>query len=141
MFQGKKMLCRFIFSILIVGGVQSAHAHHSSAQFDRDKTVTLKGAVRTVEWKNPHIWLWLWVNEVDGEPVADENGEPVVWGLESIAPGELLRSGSGWKRNTLQQGDKVTVTGSPLRDGRPAASLGSITLEDGTLLLGSPATN
>ena len=138
----KKLILGFIGLVCFAWmSMQTAYAHHSSARFNQSQTVTLKGTVRTVEWKNPHIWLWVWVTEVDGEPVADENGEPVVWGLESIAPGELLRSKSGWKRNTLQQGDKVTVTGHPLTDGRPAASLGSITLDDGTVIHGSPAAN
>ena len=133
-----RVLCYLCLLAFSVPASQIALAHHSSALYDHDQTVVLKGTVRTVEWKNPHIWLWLFVTEVNGEPVADENGDPVVWGVEATSPTELLRSKSNWKRKTLQQGDVVIVTGSPLRDGRPGAALGSITLEDGTLIHGTP---
>ena len=31
-----------------------AFAHHSFAMFDSDKTVTVKGTVKELEWTNPH---------------------------------------------------------------------------------------
>ena len=109
--------------------VPNVGAHHSFAMFDMSKKVTLKGSVRTWEWTNPHTWLWLYVTEVDGKPVSDKDGNPVIWGLESSAPGELSRNGI--TRDTFKKGDKVTVTAAPLKDGRNGGSLGQVTFADG----------
>lgn len=114
---------------------QTASAHHSFAMFDMSKQVTLKGTVRTWEWSNPHTWLWVYVTEVDGKPVADKDGQPVVWGLEGTAPGELARQGT-WSSKSLKPGDKITVTARPLKDGRSGGSMGKITFEDGRTLGG-----
>jgi hypothetical protein len=111
-----------------------ANAHHSFAQFDMSKHVTLKGTVRTWEWTNPHAWLWVYVSEVDGKPVADKDGNPVIWGLESAAPGELTRSGVTMK--SFKPGDKITVEASPMKDGRNGGSMGKVTFEDGRTLGG-----
>ena len=34
--------------------------------FDGDKPVVLKGAITKVDWRNPHIWVYLDVREADG---------------------------------------------------------------------------
>ena len=61
-----------LFAVLAVAS--SAWAHHSFAMFDLDKEVTLEGAVKDVQWANPHVWL-----EVD---VADGNGGTTKWSFE-----------------------------------------------------------
>ncbi|MGC3980479.1 MAG: DUF6152 family protein [Steroidobacteraceae bacterium] len=109
--------------------IQQVQAHHSFAMFERDRTVTLKGTVRTWEWTNPHAWLWLYVTEVDGKSVVDKDGNPAVWGLESAAPGELTRW--GMHNKSFKAGDKITVTARPLKDGRNGGSMGRATSEDG----------
>lgn len=120
-----------------VMGTQIADAHHSFAMFDMSKNVTLKGTVRTWEWTNPHTWLWVYVTEVDGQPVADKDGNPVVWGLEGTAPGELMRQGITNK--SLKAGDKITVSARPLKDGRNGGSMGRVTFADGKTLGGGSA--
>lgn len=50
----------------------AAFAHHSFAQFDTQKTVQLTGAMRALEWQNPHSWMDL--NKSDGS-VATWGGE------------------------------------------------------------------
>jgi hypothetical protein len=104
---------------------QCAFAHHSFALFDPGKTVTVSGTVRSFEWGNPHVWLWI--------DTINPDGTQTTWGFESAAPGELVRL-AGWSRSTFQMGDKVTVLANPLRDGRPGGSLRSITRADGTVL-------
>lgn len=103
----------------------AAFAHHSFAMFDRDKTVTITGKVRTFEWTNPHIWLWL--------NVTDDKGAVTVWGFEGVAPGEATRL-NGWSKNTFVKGEVLTVEASPLKDGRPGGSLRKITRADGTVV-------
>jgi hypothetical protein len=45
---------------------------------------------------------------------------------------------AGIKNNALQPGDLGTVTARPLRDGRPAGALVSVTKADGTVLAPRP---
>jgi len=81
-------------------------AHHSFAsEFDRDKPFEIEGAVNKIDWTNPHGWI-----HVD----VVEKGETVTYDLELPSPSTLMRQ--GWRRNDLQPGDKVTVTGFRARD-------------------------
>ncbi len=98
-----------------------AGAHHSFAMFDRDKTVELAGTVKTLQWSNPHVWLWIVVKNKDGE--AED------WGFESGPTNTLMRA--GWKRDTLKPGDKVNVTTHPMKNGSHAGSLATVALEGG----------
>jgi hypothetical protein len=40
----------------------------------------------------------------------------------------------GWKYNSLKPGDRVTLSISPYRDGRPGGSFHSVTFSDGRVL-------
>ena len=49
-----------IFSLAILTAsalAVPALAHHSFSMFDAEKTVTLNGTVKELEWTNPHSWL------------------------------------------------------------------------------------
>ncbi len=100
-----------------------ALAHHSGAMFDPTKTVTLEGTVKEFQYTNPHSWLEVMVTGPDGKVVE--------WGFESEGPSTLLRAGI--KAKTFMPGDKVTVVGHPMKDGRSAGSLMSATKADGTV--------
>ena len=112
-----------ILLALLLSAVPTS-AHHSFAQFDRTKEVTKSGVVREVQWNNPHTWIQV--------VVTDEKGRQTEWGFECGSPNMMSRT--GWKRTTLKMGDRVTVVGNPLKDGRPNASLVKITLPDGRVL-------
>jgi len=99
-------------------------AHHSFAAFDRKKEITVTGVVKEVQWNNPHAWIQV--------IVTDPKGKPTEWGFECGSPNMMSRT--GWKRTTLKMGDRVTLVGNPLKDGRPNASLVKITLPDGRVL-------
>ncbi|MEO8258624.1 MAG: DUF6152 family protein [Acidobacteriota bacterium] len=105
-------------------------AHHSFAPFDMTSQKTVTGTVKTVEWTNPHSWIWLDVT----------NGQGVVepWGFEGMSPNYLARR--GWTRTTLKAGDKITVTYRPLRDGSKGGMFMSTKLGDGRTLTMSGAT-
>jgi hypothetical protein len=99
-------------------------AHHSTAMFDDQKTITLTGTIKEFQYTNPHSWLIV--------DVTNEDGTVTTWGFEAEGPTTLMRSGI--RKSTLPVGAKVTITGNPMKDGRPAAAWFSATLEDGTEL-------
>ena len=105
----------------MVAALQPAAAHHSFAMFEPTKTLTLKGTVKTFQWTNPHVILWVLVQPDDG-------GAAQEWSLETTSPGVLTRA--GWTRLSLKAGDRVTVVFSPLRDGSRGGGLNSVTLLD-----------
>jgi hypothetical protein len=100
-----------IFRVVLVFGAVAAlpvWAHHElRAEFDEQKTVSLRGMVTRFEWDNPHALLYL--------DVTGPSGQIVNWTVEWASPLELRRA--GWARETLKVGDAVTVQGWPARDG------------------------
>jgi hypothetical protein len=87
-------------------------AHHSGAMFDDKKEVTLSGVVKEFQYTNPHSWLLIDVKEKDGKVT--------TWGFEAEGPSTLLRAGI--RRSDFAPGTPVTITGHPMKDGRPAAA-------------------
>ena len=104
-----------------VAALLPAAAHHSFATYDRTKTVTIKGTVKTFQWTNPHCVIWVVIQPAGG-------GDPQEWSIETTSPGVLTRS--GWTRHSLNPGDRVSVEFNPLRDGSHGGGLNSVTLLD-----------
>jgi hypothetical protein len=111
---------------LAAAAAAPALAHHSFAMFDRSKRVTLVGTVKSFQYTNPHSWVQLVVMKPSGG--TDE------WTIEALSPNVLSRD--GWKKNSLVEGQKVTVVIYPLRDGTNGGNLISVTLPDGVTLGG-----
>jgi hypothetical protein len=99
----------------------SGSAHHSGTMFDADKTVTLDGVVKKFQYTNPHSWLLV--------DVTNEDGSVTTWGFEAEGPSTLLRSGI--KKSDFKPGTRLSITGNPMRDGRPAAAWLKAVREDG----------
>ncbi len=97
----------------------SGTAHHSfAAQFDAEKPMKLIGTVTKVEWRNPHAWFYI--------DVEDDNGNVSNWGMELASPNLLIRQ--GWGRSSMKVGDAVTVEGFHARDGSNTGNARSVTL-------------
>ena len=97
-------------------------AHHSfDAEYDRTKTVMMKGTVTKVEWTNPHARFYV--------DVKDQRGRVTNWNMELGSPNGLRRA--GWNRNTLKIGDGVAVTASLARDGSKMANAREVVLAGG----------
>ena len=111
--------------VAVVGSIAWAGpllAHHSfDAQYDRNRTVEMKGVVTKVEWMNPHARFYV--------DVRDEDGRVTNWNMELGSPNGLIRA--GWTRTSLKVGDEVTVTVSLARDGSRMANARDVTLADG----------
>jgi hypothetical protein len=88
-----------------------AVAHHSAAMFDEKKSITVEGVVKEFQFTNPHSWLLV--------DVTDKNGKVTTWGFEAEGPSTLGRAGI--RKSDLMPGTKLTITGHPMKDGRPAA--------------------
>jgi hypothetical protein len=107
-------------------------AHHSfSAEYDRSKPVTLKGTVTKVEWMNPHARFYL--------DVKDDAGKVVNWEFELGSPNGLMRQ--GWTRNSLKEGDVVTVNGSQAKDGTNLVNANNVAFENGKRVLGGASSS
>jgi hypothetical protein len=99
-----------------------ALGHHSFSMFDQEKTVTLKGTVKSFEWANPHAWIRLTVLDAN-------TNRQVEYAFEM---GSVIRSTKdGWKNDTLRPGDQISVTMHPLKDGSRGGMYLSAVLPDG----------
>jgi len=103
-------------------------AHHSFVPvFDAESIIDASGTVTKVDWRNPHVWIYI---DVDSE-----SGETGNWGFEMGSINALIRQ--GWSRKTVQVGDTISVTGYRARDGSKRGNVNSLTLANGTELTGA----
>ncbi|MBV8846711.1 MAG: hypothetical protein JO307_28215 [Bryobacterales bacterium] len=121
---------------VIAGGLIAAAlpvlAHHSfAAEYDAAKPITLTGTVTKVEWMNPHARFYI--------DVKDDAGKVANWEFELGSPNGLMRA--GWTRNSLKQGDTVTVSGSLAKDGSNLANARQVTLADGKRVFAASSEN
>jgi hypothetical protein len=129
---------RVNFGIILTGlgllaGSIPALAHHSfAAEYDAKKPITISGVVTKMEWMNPHARFYVDVKGADGKVTN--------WNFELGAIPVLLKQ--GWRKESLKQGDQVTVEGSLAKDGSNSANARSVTLPDGRhVFAGSSAGN
>lgn len=99
-------------------------AHHGAASFDTTKKVTIKGTVVEWFWANPHCFLRF--------NVKDENGQTTEWVVETQSGPNILPL--GYTKQTFKPGDQVTVTLTPVRNGKPLGRLLSVELPNGKKL-------
>jgi hypothetical protein len=96
---------------VVAGGIAamamfSAAAHHPvKGKFDDTKQMTFDGIVTSVDWRNPHVHVF----------VNAAGGDGANWAVELESP--VLLKKSGWSRDTLRPGDAITVAGIVARDG------------------------
>jgi hypothetical protein len=101
-------------------------AHHGrGATYDMKKRVTLKGTVSRVEWRNPHVLIYM--------DVKDDDGKVVTWGFENSGVSTLAQE--GYNRNTLKVGQPITAIVNPAANGAPTAIVVKIILADGSEIM------
>ena len=99
-------------------------AHHGTAAFNTEKTITMKASVTQWYWANPHCFLRF--------DYKNDKGEAEHWVVETSNPPDMTNK--GWSRNTMKVGDEITVTLWPVKNGKPLGRLSEILLPNGQTL-------
>jgi uncharacterized protein DUF6152 len=113
----KRVIAIFVMCLV----AQSALAHHSAAMFDNQKVKELTGTIKEFQWKNPHVWIQVYVQNAAG--VKEE------WSIEGGGPNSLSRQ--GWRPTTFKPGDNVTLKVNPMKDGSTGGQFVGAKLADG----------
>ncbi len=90
---------------LALGIPAAASAHHSHAMYDSTKVEAVKGIVKSYEFANPHVYLFL--------TVAKPGGGVGTYDVEMSYTQNMEKDGIGPK--TFKAGDRVTLYVNPLR--------------------------
>ena len=115
------LVSAIVCAVIMILGAGNGMAHHSGQMFDDDRTVTFEAVVKEFQYTNPHSWLLV--------DVTDDDGTVTTWGFEAEGPSTLQRAGI--RPSDLTAGTRLTITGNPMRDGRPAAAWIDAVLENG----------
>ncbi|HEX5109586.1 MAG TPA: DUF6152 family protein [Vicinamibacterales bacterium] len=99
-------LSRALTIVLLLGFGASVAAHHSAAQFDFTKSVSITGVVKKFQAINPHMRLILAVTDAKGTHDVE---------FEGHSTNNMYRA--GYRDKMIQVGDKITVMVAPLKDG------------------------
>lgn len=101
-------------------GVAGAMAHHPiQGKFDPADQANISGVVTKVDWRSPHVHLFMNVRE--GNTVDN-------WAIELENPYILVNN--GWDEESLLPGDAVTVAGMKARNGSRQIWGEQVTLTD-----------
>jgi hypothetical protein len=116
-----------VLAALIIGALavssQTALAHHSGAGFDSDKVAEISGTVKEFQFKNPHTWI---------QVIVEDKGQKTEWSFEWGSPNQLGRQ--GYRPSTFPAGAKVTFKYHPMKDGSPAGEFMGAKFADGTIV-------
>lgn len=91
-------------------------AHHSAVAFDKAKTEVVEGVVTRFIWRNPHLSIQM---DVGGE----------TWRIEGGSTNDMVNN--GFDRNSITEGERITVMINPLKSGKPGGLMQGLTLADG----------
>jgi len=106
---------------MLLALAQPVAAHHSTANYDSDKTAKVTGVVTYVSFTNPHSFIDMDVTATDGTK------QYKIFATSKVA---LLRY--GWRPDSVKPGDAITVEGRPDRTDATQLYLLRITFADGT---------
>jgi hypothetical protein len=110
-----------ILGALLLSWAPALSAHHSGTMFDETKEVTVQGVVKEFQYTNPHSWLLV--------DVTGSDGKVTTWGFEAEGPSTLMQMKV--RRSDFTPGTRLTITGHPMKDGRPAAAWTKAVRADG----------
>ena len=114
-------------AFLLVAGTAWAH-HNMSALFDFNDRVTLSGTLTKLDWRNPHIYLF----------VDAKTDQVQSWSVEGPPPGFFRTRDVNKEDFEKAIGKTVTFEASRARDGSKSGLLRVITLPDGKVVSACP---
>jgi hypothetical protein len=123
-----------IFSILLVALLMSVtlYAHHGrGSTFDMSKMTELKGTIKEIQWRNPHVGIFI--------DVKDQTGKVTTWAIEHS--NVITLAEEGYNRNTLKPGQEVTAVVNAGTGGKTIGYLYKIILADGKEIFLRRGTN
>ena len=110
-----------VFILIIFLSAPSLSHHNYRMRYDAAQTITLEGIVTKYDWKNPHIEIFIDV---------EEDGEIFSWVLPTAAPGVASRN--GMTPETVAVGERIVISGWPSRDGSLEMRARTLIQGDGT---------
>jgi len=117
----------FVAGLSLMAAAVPLLAHHSfAAEYDSNKPIKISGVVTKVEWMNPHARFYVDVKGADGKVIN--------WNFELGAIPVLLKQ--GWTKNSLKEGDQVSVEGSAAKDSSNTGNARSVVLANGKRVFG-----
>src|SRR5437870_11954397 len=99
----------FVLAAILALSSAPLLAHHGRGATYAKTDLSLKGTVKEVLWRNPHIAIFL--------DVKDDNGKVTTWAIEHSNISQLARL--GYSRTTLRAGMQVTAVVNPGDKGQP----------------------
>ena len=101
----RRTLVMLAVTIYVATAASSVYAHHSHPYFyDQCKSITIEGRVERVEFKDPHTWIFLKLD--------DGTAYTVDWAPQSRLTNDRI---IGPAKAALVFGARVVVTGNPIR--------------------------
>ena len=114
--------------VLVTAG--SAWAHHNmSAMFDFNQVVTRTGTLAELDWRNPHIYILVDVEDA---------GKVERWSFEGPPPGFFRSRNVDRPAFEASKGKSVTIEASRARDGSASGLIRQVKLNDGTVVSACP---
>jgi len=116
-----------LWSALILAVLPAAAHHGMSAAFDFNQRFSRTGTLTRLDWRNPHIYLYVDAREADGQIQ--------TWAFEGPSPvffrNRKLASKSDFEDSI---GKSVTVDASRARDGSLSGLIRTVSLANGKLV-------
>lgn len=103
----QKSLVMIALGVAVAMACLPGFAHHGSAAYETNTSLTFKGTVTDFRFINPHCQIYF--------DIKNEKGEVEHWQGELTAPNKLARA--GWTKHSLNPGDQVTVSGFAGKEG------------------------
>jgi hypothetical protein len=108
-------------SLLLAG---PSYAHHAvQASVDINQHVEVDAILTSIQWTNPHTWMFFDVRMPDGTVMRNV-------AVESLGIAGLRRAGFT-SRDAFQVGTSYRITFYPNRDGSPGGFMSRMVLPDG----------
>jgi len=115
--------------LLLLSATATVAAHHGlSSEYDREKVITIKGKLMEIDWRNPHPFFYIDVQE--------PNGTVTRWKLGTATPNMLVRFPGGWTRDKVfaRIKEEISVKGWKAKDGTNHLYGDVLTFSDGSTM-------